>query len=97
MCTADVVFSGPGQQKVTGDAVRSWLENFPIQTAMSWGFDRLEVSGDLAVGSGSGSMTFDIDREAVSSPFDFTDVFRKGDDSRWLYSWVTYNENEPAA
>ena len=28
MCTEDVVLSGPGEQKVSGDALRTWLDNF---------------------------------------------------------------------
>ena len=30
ICTEDIVISGPGPPKVTGDAVRLWLEDYPV-------------------------------------------------------------------
>ena len=95
MCTEDIVFSGPGEPKVTGsDAVRAWLEAFPIQTATTWDFDRLEVSGDLAVGNGSGSMTIEVEGQESTMDFDFTDVFRKNQQGTWLYSSVIFNSKD---
>ena len=52
MCTEDIVISGPGEPKVTGDAVRTWLENYPIIKTMTFDFDRIEISGDLAAAGG---------------------------------------------
>ena len=97
MCTEDIVFSGPGDPKVTGDAVRPWLENYPVMTAMTFDFDRIEVSGDLAAANGSGSMTIEVEGQEVSSDFDFTDVFRKDRHGTWLYSSVTFNSKDAPA
>ena len=51
MCTEDIVISGPGEPKTSGDAVRPWLEDYPVMKAMTFDFDRIEVSGDLAASS----------------------------------------------
>ncbi len=97
LCTEDIVFSGPGDPKVTGDAVRPWLENYPVITALTWDFDRIEVSGNLAAANGSGSMTLVVEGHDVSSNFDFTDVLRKDQHGTWLYSSVIFNTNEAPA
>lgn len=97
MCTEDIVFSGPGEPKVTGDAVRPWLENYPVIKAFTFDFDRIEVSGDLAAANGSGSMLLEVEGQEVTSEIDFTDVFRKDQRGTWLYSSVTYNSNEAPA
>jgi ketosteroid isomerase-like protein len=97
MCTEDIVFSGPGEPRVSGDAVRRWLEEFPIQKSMSWSFDRLEVSGHLAVGSGSGSMVIEVDGQESTMDIDFTDVLRKNEHGTWLYSSVILNSNDAPA
>jgi ketosteroid isomerase-like protein len=95
MCTEDIVFSGPGEPKVTGsDAVRRWLEDFPIQKAMTVEFDRIEVSGDLAIANGSGSMTIEVEGQESSMDFDFTDAFRKNQQGTWLYSSVIFNSKD---
>jgi ketosteroid isomerase-like protein len=94
MCTEDIVFSGPGQPKVTGDALRLWLEDYPVMKAMTFDFDRIEVSGDFAVASGSGNDILELEGQEVAWSFEFTDVFRKDQSGTWLYSWVTFNRNE---
>ena len=73
------------------------MEAFPVQKAMVWDFDRVEVSGDLAVGSGSGIMTIEVEGQEISMPFDFTDVFRKDENGSWLYSSVIFNEKDAPA
>ena len=97
MCTEDIVFSGPGEPKVTGDAVRPWLENYPVIKAFTFDFDRIEVSGDLAAANGSGSMLLEVEGQEVTSNFDFTDVLRKDQSGTWLYSSVIFNMNEEPA
>ena len=94
LCTEDIVFSAPGGPKVTGDAIRPWLESYPVIKAFTYDFDRLEVSGDLAVGSGSGSDLLEVDGLEVAGSVEFTDVFRKDQSGTWLYSWVAFNRDE---
>ena len=93
MCTEDIVFSPPSDPKVTGDAVRPWLEGYPIIKSLLFDFDRLEISGDLAVANGSGSMMIEVDGQEDSLVFEFTDTFRKNRHGTWLYSSVTFNAN----
>jgi ketosteroid isomerase-like protein len=63
--------------------------------ALTFDFDRIEVNGDLAAASGSGSQILEVEGQVVSADFDFTDVFRKDQDGTWLYSTVTFNLNQP--
>ena len=97
MCTEDIVISGPGEPKVTGDAVRPWLEDYPVMKTMAFDFDRMEISGDLAIANGSGSMTIEGEGGDVSMEFDFTDVFRKDQHGTWLYSSITFNSKDAPA
>jgi ketosteroid isomerase-like protein len=97
MCTADMVFSPPSEPKVTGDAVRAWLEGYPIMKTLVFDFDRLEISGDLAVANGSGRMVIEVDGQEDSMIFEFTDTLRKNRDGTWLYSSVTFNSNAAPA
>ncbi len=97
MCTEDIVFSPPEEPKVSGDAARLWLENYPVIKALTFDFDRIEVSGDLAAANGSGSMTLEVEGQEVSLEIEFTDVFRKDERGTWLYSSVIFNNNEAAA
>ncbi len=97
LCTEDIVISGPGDPKATGDAVRPWLENYPVIKALTFDFDRIEVSGDLAAANGSGSMTLEVEGQEVSLEIEVTDDFRKDERGTWLYSSVTFNSNEAPA
>ncbi len=96
LCTEDIVISGPGDPKATGDAVRPWLENYPVIKTMTFDFDRIEVSGDLAAASGSGSMLLEVEGQEVTETFDFIDVFRK-EQGTWLYSSVNFNSKDAPA
>ena len=97
MCTEDIVISPPGAPKVTGDAVRSWLESYPVIKAFEFDFDRIEVSGDLAAASGSGSNVLEVEGQEVMQEFDFIDVLRKDQRGTWLYSSIIFNMNEAPA
>ncbi len=97
MCTEDIVFSSPGEPKVTGNAVRPWLESYPVIKTFTFDFDRIEVSGDLAVTNGSGSMTLEVEGQETSTNFDFTNVLRKDRDGTWLYSSSTLNFKDAPA
>ena len=91
MCTADIVISGPGEPKASGDAVRPWLENYPIIKTMEFDFERIEVSGDLAAAHGSGSMLLEVDGQETPEKIDFIDVFRKDQSGGWRYSSINFN------
>ena len=96
MCTDDVVFSPPGEPKVSGAGVRTWLEAFPVIKEFNWDFDDINVSGDLAVGVGWGKMDVEVEGQDASMAIKFADVFRRGDDGSWRFVHVIWNENEPA-
>ncbi len=57
----------------------------------------VEVSGDLAAASGSGSMLLEVEGQEVTETFDFTDVFRKDEQGTWLYSSVNFNSKDAPA
>ena len=97
LCTEDFVISGPGGPKVTGDAVRAWLDDYPIIKSMDFDFDRIEVSGDLAVANGSGTSVLEVDGQEATETFDFTDVFRRDLDGIFRYSTVTFNTKDAPA
>jgi ketosteroid isomerase-like protein len=94
MCTEDVVFSGPGGPRVSGEALRTRLDNFPVQTSMTFDFDRIEVGGDLAAVYGSGIMTLQVEEDEVPMYFDFVDILRKDQSGNWLYSSVIFNDKD---
>ncbi len=94
MCTDDVVFSPPGEPKVSGAGVRTWLEAFPVIKEFNWDFDNIDVSGDMAVGVGWGKMDVEVEGQDASMNIKFADVFRRGDDGSWRFAHVIRNENE---
>ena len=96
MCTYDVVFSPPGEPKVFGAALRPWLEAYPIIKEFDLGFDKIEVSGGLAIGVGWGKMTVETEGQEASLNIKFADAFRRGEDGAWRFSHVIWNENELA-
>jgi len=57
----------------------------------NFSFDRINVSGDLATGVGSGAWTLDINGQDVSATFKFADVFRKDPQGNWRYAHVIWN------
>ena len=91
LCTHDVVFSPPGEPSVSGNNLRKWLEGFPVIKAFNFGFDRIDVSGDLAAGVGRGTWTVVVNDREVSAPFKFADVFRKDSNGHWRYAHVIWN------
>jgi len=97
MCTDDVVFAPPGESQVSGSKIRPWLEAFPVMKAFDFNFDRVDVSGDLATATGSGTWTLDVNGEDVSANFKFADVFRRGSDGSWRYAHVIWNSDTPAS
>ena len=97
LCTDDVVFAPPGQLSVSGKALKSWLEAFPVMKEFQWDFDRIDVNGDLATGVGRGTWTLDINGQLTSATFKFADVFRKSADGNWKYAHVIWNTDAPTA
>jgi ketosteroid isomerase-like protein len=97
MCTSDVVFAPPGEPSVSGNKVRPWLEAFPVMKEFNFGFDRIDVSRDLATGVGHGAWTLDINGQDVSATFKFADVFRRGPQGTWCYAHVIWNLDAPGS
>jgi ketosteroid isomerase-like protein len=97
MCTDDVEFAPPGEPAVPRSRARAWLEAFPIQKAFEFTFDRIDVSGDLAVATGNGTWILDVNGQERSESFKFADVFRKGADGTWRYAYVIFNLTTAAA
>ena len=97
MCTDDVVFAPPGESQVSGSKIRPWLEAFPVMKAFDFTFDRVDVSGDLATATGTGTWTLDVNGQDVSASFKFADVFRRGSDGSWRYAHVIWNSDTPAS
>ena len=97
LCTDDVAFSPPGEPKVSGAGVRPWLETFPVIKAFDWGFDDIQISGDLSTGAGSGVMTVEMDGNDVALKLKFVDIFRRSSDGSWRFAHVIWNLNEPAS
>lgn len=97
MCTSDVVFAPPGEPQVSGSGIRPWLEAFPVMKAFDFKFDRVDVSGDLATATGSGTWTLDVNGQDVSASFKFADVFRRDSDGSWRYAHVIWNSDSPAS
>jgi len=93
MCTSDVVFSPPGEPQVSGSKIRPWLEAFPIVKAFDARFDRVDVSGDLAAVTGSGTWIVEINGQDVPGSFKFADVFRRDSDGSWRYAHVIWNSD----
>jgi ketosteroid isomerase-like protein len=97
LCTDDVAFSPPGEPQVSGGDVRPWLETFPVIKAFDWDFDDIQISGDLATGSGAGIMTVEMDGEDVALNLKFVDIFRRMDDGSWRFAHIIWNLNEAAS
>ena len=97
LCTSDVVFAPPGEPSVSGQALRQWLEAFPVMKEFAWDFDRIEVNGDLATGVGRGKWTLDVNGQFVSATFKFADIFRRSPDGAWKYAHVIWNTDAPMA
>src|SRR5262245_58125331 len=95
LCTTDVVFSPPGEPAVSGAKLRPWLDAFPIMKQFTFDFERIEVSGDLATGTGRGTFTFEINGRDTPLPFKFADIFRKSKDGTWLCAHVMWNLDVP--
>ncbi len=94
MCTDDMVFMPPNEPRVAGDALRPWLDAFPVIKEMSWGIDLLEGRGDLARLFGWVKETLEIDGQDVEFNGKYCDTMRKGEDGKWRFSMVIWNSDE---
>lgn len=96
ICSDSVVFAPPGEPQVSGrDAIRTWLDAFPVIKAFSFDFENVELSGPLAVAIGAGSMSVEIDGEQLDMSIKFSDVLRKQPDGTWRFTHVIWNTDEP--
>jgi ketosteroid isomerase-like protein len=97
MCTSDVVFAPPGEPRVPANKLRPWLEAFPVMRKFDFSFDRLDISGDLAIGVGPGAWILEINGQTVSATFKFADVFKRGPQGTWRYAHVIWNLDAPGS
>jgi ketosteroid isomerase-like protein len=95
LCTPDVVFSPPAEASVSGDALRPWLDTFPVLKTFDLEIEQLHIQGSLAVAAGSGAWAMEIDGKLTKASFKFLDRFERGDDGTWRYAHVFWNMNAP--
>jgi ketosteroid isomerase-like protein len=93
LCTDDVMFMPPGGPAVQGDAVRPWLDAFPVMKTFEWSIDHVDTDGDLAVIRGPVAETLVIDGEDVHIDAKYVDVLRRGGDGRWRFAAIIWNSN----
>lgn len=80
-CTGDLVFLPPGQANVVGsDAARAFLDGFPIPKSVSYQYDEVDGSGDMAFARGSFTLT---DENDMTSTLRAMLVFRRDSGNAW--------------
>lgn len=93
----DCVFLPPITPAVNGkDAVRKWVtETFfdPFHTELDYDFEELEFVGSWAFGWGwfQQTLTPKAGGDVVQVRGKFLDVFRRGEDGKWLLARVSFN------
>ena len=97
MCTADVVFAPPGEPKVSGAELRTWLDAYPGVKSFETTFEQIEVGGELATATGAAAMTVTVEGKEIAMRIKFADIFRKLENGDWRYSHVIWNLDAPAA
>lgn len=93
MCTEDMVFMPPGAPPVSGEAIRPWLDAFPVIRDMNWSIDYIKESGDLAYLRGPVSETLEIEGQIVEFVGKYCDVMVRGADGQWRLSLVMWSAN----
>ncbi len=93
MCTDDVTFLPPGSPPVSGEKLRTFLEAFPVMTAFTFKYDRVEGQDNFATLQGPLDMTVETDAGEVRGFGKFVDVMRKGADGTWRFSCVIWNDD----
>lgn len=79
-CTNDVVFLPPGEPDIAGSGpVRSFLEGFPTPGSVSFQYDEVEGSGDLAFARGGFLLRDDETTTTIRALL----IFRKASDGSW--------------
>ncbi|HET9514300.1 MAG TPA: nuclear transport factor 2 family protein [Gemmatimonadales bacterium] len=97
LCTDDVVFMPPDEPVLSGrEAVRRYLEKYPVMRTFDFEFTHIEGQDHLAVAHGTFTMTIEVDPSPVDLTGKFMDAFRRDDHGRWLYASVIWNSDQPA-
>ena len=97
--TDDAVYLLPGFSPIVGsEAIRDFVKDFLKDWSSSfpnWTIEEITVSGDLAIYrySGIATMTSHDGSESLSENRKYIDVYRKGEDDRWLLARHMYNLN----
>ena len=92
LCTDDIVFMPPGESSVSGEGLRPWLDAFPSIKSIEWEIESADMSGDLAVIRGPISQVLEKDGATIDFSGKYCDVLRKGDDGKWRFACVIWNE-----
>lgn len=93
LCTDDVVFSPPGEPRVTGAAIRPWLEHLPAVDSLEMTVEHADVVGDRATAIGSGGWSAQIEGQTLSMEFKYMATFKKRGADGWAFSHVIWNMN----
>ena len=94
MCTNDVAFLPPGSPAIPTEGIRAFLDAFPVMTAFTFTYDRIEGQEDFATLQGAFDMTVESDAGEVRGTGKFVDVMRKEADGSWRFSCVIWNDDE---
>ena len=98
--TDDAVYLLPGFSPIVGaEAIRDFVKDFLKDWSFSfpnWTIEEITVSGDLAIYrySGIATVTSHDGSESLSEDRKYIDVYRKGEDGRWLLARHMYNINQ---
>lgn len=95
--TDDAVYLLPGFAPIVGaEAIRDFAKEFLKNWSFSfpnWTIEEIVVSGRLAIYrySGKATLTSHDGSESITEDRKYIDVYRKGEDDRWLLARHMYN------
>jgi len=78
---------------MTGDAVRPFLESFPIIKTMSWDIDTLETADNITFLRGWVKQTLQVDGQIQEVDGKYCDLLRRERDGQWRFAVIIWNDN----
>ena len=98
LCTESVALLPPDAPMAVGaEAGREFMDSFPVMSAFTFNFTRIEGREDLATARGDYSITAEVEGKEVTMEGKFIDTFRKTESGEWLYDEVIWSNNSPMA